>query len=98
MPGTAIPIASGTGDEQGVVAAYNLVLVGYSVAESASSAAAAEVILRHGTSNSAPLLAAPINLDANGYGHFPTDIMAAAGIWIERVSGETTVVLYVKKI
>ena len=73
---------------------YNLRLIAYSVAESASSAAAAELVLRHGTSNSAPLLTAPVNLDANGYGHFACDIVCPAGIWIERVTGETTVVLY----
>jgi len=96
MPGTPIVIVSGTGDVQGVVAAYNLRLMGYSVAESASSSAAAEVILRHGTLATDALLTAPINLDANGYGHFTCDIMASAGIFIDRVSGETTVVLYVE--
>ena len=98
MPGTAIPLAAGTSDEQGEPAAYNLRLIGYSVAESASSAAAAEVILRHGTTSSAPLLAAPVNLDANGYGHFVCDIICPAGIFIDRVSGNTTVVLYVEHI
>ncbi len=98
MPGTPINIDSGTGDEQGIVAAYNNRLVGYSVGETAGTAAAAEVKIRHGTAATDSLLVAPINLDANGFGHFNCDIMCAKGIFIDRISGETELVLYVEKL
>jgi len=97
MPGTIVNVDSGTGDVAAVEAAYNNRLVGYSCAETASSADAAEVAIRHGTSATDPLAVARINLDANGFGHFNCDIVVPAGIFIDRISGETEVVLYMEK-
>ena len=98
MATRAIAVAAGTADIQALVPGDALRLMGFSVAESASSAAAAEVVLRHGESSSAPLLTAPINLDANGIG-FPrlpsNGIECQSGIFVDRVSGNTSLVLYV---
>lgn len=94
---TVTVIASNSADEQGVAATSGLVLLGFDVTESAGSAAAAEVILRHGTSTAGPMLAAPINLDANGCTgpiFFAYPVACASGIFIDRVSGSSTVVLY----
>lgn len=94
-----IEVASGTGDVQGVAARDDLVLDGFSVSETASSASTAEVVLRHGITDTSPLLTSHINLAADGYGmFFVGGINCPNGIFIERVSGETELVLYVKYI
>lgn len=92
-------VASGTGDAAAVAASTFLRLVGFSAAESAGTAAAAEVILRHGTADTDELLVAPINLAANGFQAemFGAGIPAPNGIFVDRVSGTTTLVLYVAR-
>ncbi len=92
----ATEVASGTTDAQGITGTWNKVLTGFSVAESAAPAAAAEVILRHGTTDAAAMLVAPINLDANGFGQYVLDppVVVSSGVYVDRVSGTTTLVLY----
>ena len=95
---TPLATAAGTGDTAIIGARRNLRLIGYSVSESASSAAAAECILRHGTSVSDPQLVSPINCNANGFGMFwlgGNGINCPNGIFLDRVSGNTTLVVYV---
>ena len=95
---TPVAVAAGTTDVAVVGARRDLKLRGYSIAETASSAAAAEAIIRHGTSNSDPQLIAPINLDANGHGMFWFDghgVDCPEGIWFERVNGNISLVVYV---
>ena len=95
-----VAIAAGTGDQQGVNPHLALKLLGFSVAETAGTAAAAEVIIRHGESSSDPQLVAPINLDPNGFGIRPVGgekgVECPKGIFIDRVSGNTSLVLYIE--
>lgn len=96
-----VVVASGTGDVQAVSGTkYNLRLVGFSVAETAGTAATAEVVLRHGTAATDDPLVAPINLAADGFGTFwyPPGIPCPNGIYVDRVSGTTTLVLYVDRV
>jgi hypothetical protein len=91
-------VASGTGDvDSGIAAANGLRLRGYSIAETAASAAAAEVKLHHGTTATGILLVAPINLAADGHGgwHWGADGIACPnGIFVERIAGTTELVIY----
>ncbi len=95
---TPIPVASGTGDTQVAAARPGLRLRGFSCTETAGSAATAEFILYHGTSNSDPQLLAPVTFLANGTG-FPWfgdhGIDCPNGIYLDRISGTTTLVVYV---
>lgn len=92
-----VEVASGTGDTAIIAADPRLKLWGFTVAETASSAVAAEVAIRHGTSSSDPLLAARMNLDANGFDGwwFGQGISCANGIFIDRIAGTTELVLYI---
>lgn len=95
---TPVAVAAGTTDVAVVGARRDLRLRGYSISETAGSAAAAEAIIRHGVSNGAPQLVAPINLDANGFGHLwfgSHGIDCPDGIWFERVTGNVSLVVYV---
>ena len=95
-PCTATPVASGTGDAQGVAAASGLRLMGYSARESAGSAAAADFNLRHGDGNGDPLLVVG-ELAANGSDVRwlgPQGLACPDGVWVERVSGSSEFVLY----
>lgn len=95
-PCTATPVATGTDDVQGVAAAAGLRLMGYSVRESAGTPAAAAFNLRNGDGNSDPLLVvgemASNGTDLRWLG--PQGIACPAGVWVERVTGETELVLY----
>ena len=95
-----VAVAAGTGDSAAVAANPNLKLLGVAFAETAASAAAAEVALRHGTSATDPFLVPNVNLDANGFGieWFGTGISCANGIFVDRIAGNTTLVLYVDPI
>ncbi len=98
---TPVAIAAGTTDVAVVGARIDLRLRGYTISETAGSAAAAEAIIRHGASNSDPQLITPINLDANGYGMFwfgIDGISCPNGIWFERVTGNSSLVVYVDPI
>ena len=95
-PATATPIATGTADVQGFAATAGLRLMGYSVRESAGSAAVAALNLRHGTTATDPLLAVS-ELAANGADNAwfgPQGINCPNGIFVDRVAGETELVLY----
>jgi hypothetical protein len=71
-------------------------LMGVGVAETAGTAAAAEVKLHHGTSSSDPLLCPSMNLTADGTGILPFGggIPCPNGIYVNRVSGNTELILY----
>ena len=89
----AIAIATGTADVQGV--SGSATVAGYSVRESAGTAAVATVILRNGTAATDPVVAL-IELAAN---QSVTASMPAVdcpnGVFIDRVAGETELVLYI---
>ena len=89
----AVAVATGTADTQGVSGAQTL--VGYSIRESAGTAAVATVILRNGTSTSDPAVAI-IELAANASETraLPA-VECASGVFVDRVAGETELVLYV---
>lgn len=89
----AIAVATGTADVQGVSGAATL--AGYSIRESAGTAAVATVILRNGTTATDPI-AALIELAAN---QSTTATLPAVdcpgGVFVDRVAGETELVLYI---
>ncbi len=93
---TPTVVAAGTGDVQGVVATPRMKLMGVGVAETAGTAAAAEVTLHHGTSSSGPLLCPSLNLTADGCTIFPLGggIPCPNGIYVNRVSGNSELILY----
>lgn len=92
MP-NAIHVATGTSDVQVISGAVNV--LGYSVRESGIVGAAATVILRNGTSTSAPAVAI-IELAAD---RSETNILPSVscpnGLFVDRVTGETELVIYV---
>lgn len=95
-----IPIVSNssTADNQVCLPNPMLVLHGFSCAETAGSAGTAELVIRHGTKATDPMIVAPINFAADGFGYptfFPVPMQCPNGIYVDRVSGETTVVVYV---
>lgn len=96
MAATATPIAAGAGSVQALAAAAGLKLVGYAVLETAAATAAIQ--LHHGTdaTSGSPLLDVKASLAASGVLRvtFPSPIACAAGIYLERVSGATQLVLY----
>ncbi len=97
-PLTATPKAAATAAELGVAATAGLRLMGYSIMESAGSPAAASVNLLHSADNTGAIVA-PIKLAASGVQTvmFPEGGIAVAnGIYINRLTGNTTVVLYTK--
>lgn len=84
-----------TTDVQGLDAAANLRLMGFIVAETAGTPAAAEVVLRHGTTDAATIIAR-IKLKAGDTVPFSSEkgMPVASGVFIERVSGTTAVTLF----
>lgn len=93
-----VVVAAGTGDNAIVAARLGLRLMGLSVAETASSAAVASVDIRHGDSATDPILVPVMNCEADGFdtfwfGHHGID--CPDGIFINRVTGNTTLVLYI---
>lgn len=88
----AVNVASGTVDAQGFNG--SCALVGVFVRESAATAAAAEVILRDGTAATAPLrLAFDLGANEEQFLNLPA-IEFATGVFVDRVAGETELVLY----
>lgn len=90
----ATEVASGTADAQAVAALASLRFLGFSVRENA--AGAAEFIIRHGTQATDPPLAF-VKLAAGEsvrewYG--PQGLVATNGIFVDRVSGTTHLVVY----
>jgi hypothetical protein len=94
-------LANSDADVAAVAANAFLRLKGFSVGESAAAASTAEVIIRHGATAAGDPVVAPCNLAANGFGTFwygEEGIPCPEGIFVERVSGETTIVLYVDRV
>lgn len=101
MPSRTIATTSASGSSGEAIVAANdfLVLAGFSVSETDGSAAAAEVAIRHGSASGAYLIP-PMNLDANGFGFFwmgSKGISAPNGIYVDKISGTTTVTVYTYK-
>jgi hypothetical protein len=93
-----LPIQSGSESVIAHIPNEKLILWGISMAESAGSASTAEIVIRKGTGVTGTPLLAPVNFAADGFGYptfFPCAIPCREGIFIERVSGETTIVLYI---
>lgn len=95
-----VVLASGTGDSEGLVAANAfLKLCGWSISEDNNSTA--EVKIYDGQTISGGTLAvAPIHCAAYGFGQWGIanqGIPCPNGITVERVSGTTTVILYVDR-
>lgn len=93
---TATPIASGTTDAQAVAATLGLRLMGYSVKENAGSPDVATLVVRNGTTSGDTAIV-NINLAASGsdtqwYG--PQGVPVDAGVFIDRLTGESTIVVY----
>lgn len=93
---SSTPVASGTADTAGLAAAAGRRLLGVSAQEDAGSPAAAEAILRLGTSTSDPILMylnfAASEAKTTWFGDRGID--ASAGVYVDRVSGTTAFVLY----
>ena len=90
-----VVVPSGTGDVQAIQPNNFLRLCGWSVSEDAGSTA--QVVIRDGTSASGNPLVAPINCAPNGFGMWFTSgqgIPCSRGLFVDRISGQTTVVLY----
>lgn len=92
-PSTFTSLTSGITSTQGLAAATNLVLMGFSCIETAGSVA--QFILNHGTSNSGPIISW-VSLSANEssrewYG--PQGKAVPNGVYVQRVSGTTQVTL-----
>ena len=95
---TATVIASGTGDVQGIAAADNLRLVGYSITEDAGTPAAAELSLRHGVLATDPELFG-ITLTADQSvreGLWKDGVGVPNGVFVDRISGTTKLPLFSK--
>jgi hypothetical protein len=75
-----------------------LILWGVVASETASPASTAEFILRHGTDGTGDPILTPANFASDGFMppiFFPHPITCQKGIYIDRVSGRTTVILYI---
>lgn len=89
-------VASGTADVQGLTAKVYRRLCGVSVTEDAGTAAAAEVILRHGTSTGGSELTG-IVLAANETKVFwfsDEGVSVPSGVFVDRVAGTTKLTLF----
>lgn len=94
MP-SAYSVTSGTADVQ--VFSRPCVVTGCSFRESASTPAAATIILRNGTSASAPIVATiEIPADGSMADNYEPGIYCHDGLYVDRVAGTTEGVVYVK--
>lgn len=98
MAATAYEAAAGTADAALVPAGAGQRLVGFSCREAAATAAAAAFVLRHGASAAGPPLLY-VNLAADEsvrdwYG--PDGIDCPLGVYVDRESGTTEVVVYIE--
>lgn len=75
------------------------VLRGYACSETAGTAATAEAIIIHGMDGTGEQIVPPINFSADGFDikFFPSPIPIPNGLYLDRVSGNTTFVFYVDK-
>lgn len=91
-------IAATAADVQGLAAAANLRLMGFSITEAAATAAVAEVSLRHGTAPSDPEIVG-VNLAADGSARDffgPDGIAVPNGVLVDIVAGTAKATLYWK--
>lgn len=87
----AIHVPSGTADS----AQSAGTLIGLNIRESAATAAAAEIIIRNGTTATDPIVyIRELDLDEQHAVSLPA-VDCPAGIYIDRVAGTTELVLYV---
>jgi hypothetical protein len=91
----AVALATGTGDVTAHSGAIRL--MGWSIAESAVTAAVATVIIRDGTSTAGPIVAV-IELAANAsdsefFG--PDGLLMGTGVFVDRTAGETQGAVYI---
>lgn len=99
FPGASVDASLAvTADEQGYEGTGGQVLLGFSVRESAASAAVATIILRKGTSDAGTAIAA-IELNPNEsarewWGGVPGGIATPAGVYIDHVAGTADVILF----
>src|SRR5687768_14342718 len=93
---TATPIATGTADAAGVAALANQRLMGFTVRETGGTPAIASLNLRHGTSVAGAIIAmAAVGASGQQTVWFgPNGIPAASGVFVDRVAGDTDLVLY----
>lgn len=93
---TVTVIAAGTGDEAGVAATPNMRLMGYSIKETAGAVATLSIL--HGASSAGTALFhenfAAAGSTTEWFG--PQGIPCASGVWIERLTGTTAVILHTK--
>lgn len=90
---TYTTVAAATGDEAGLAATDRLRLIGVSVRETAGAVATLNV--EHGIANSSPIMV-PVNLaaaESKTLWFGPQGLPCAGGIWLERLTGTTQVVL-----
>lgn len=93
-------VAATAADVQGLAAAANLRLMGFSITEAAGTAAAAEVSLRHGTAATDPEIIG-VNLAADGsvrdfFG--PDGIAVPNGVFVDVVAGTAKLTLFWKAV
>lgn len=91
-------IAATAADVQGLAAAANLRLMGFSITEAAAAAAAAEVSLRHGTLATDPEIVG-VNLVADGSAREffgPDGVAVPNGVFVDIVSGTAKLTLFWK--
>lgn len=93
-------VAATAADVQGLAAAANLRLTGFSITEAAGVAAAAEVSLRHGTAATDPEIIG-VNLAADGsvrdfFG--PDGIAVPNGVFVDMVAGTAKLTLFWKAV
>ena len=98
-PATPTEVMSGAGSVQAIAPTAGLVLMGYGIRESSAGGDVAITNLRRGEAANAPLLfpstLGALQSDKAWFG--PDGIACAEGIFIERVSGTTHIVLYTKE-
>jgi hypothetical protein len=95
---TATEVSSGTGDVQVLAADNHNRLTGFSCRENAGTPAAAEFIIRNGTSTSAPAVAfVRLNASESVREYFGEGIQCPKGIFIDRISGTTHLTVYSTK-
>lgn len=90
--GVLIPtsVTSGTGDVQVIAATPGLTLYGFSLTESAASAAAAEVSVRHGTAATDPeLFGVTLGADQSTSDMWQKGVSIPNGLFLDRITGTT---------
>lgn len=92
-----VALAAGTTSLAAVAPTANLRFIGYSVAESAGAPAAASVSIQEGASTDLTKEMAAVSLPASEMRTVwlgEHGIPCAGGIWVNRISGNTRVVVY----